>query len=154
MRNAENNIDSVFKKQAESAIKGLEILQIKLELKADYAQKPREPLSGAIENLHFVNENIAEIVGNFFNISGKSLQFSYFPQTPEGSRPFSYHTKELPNKLSYATALGRRPALLSEQRLRIIWNANQNRKAVEALGKLSKKELIEKFRKHIVAAMK
>lgn len=155
MGNAENYIIPALREEGASAIYGLSVLQINLELNTgDYSEKPRNPLSGAIENLHFINGKISEVVGSFFSLDGRSLKFNYFPRTLEGCRPFIYHAEELPNRLVYQTAPDRRPFPLSEGRLNSIWSANQNRQAIEALGTLSKKELIERFKKHISSSIK
>lgn len=111
-------------------------------------------LEHAIDNLHFVEDNISEVVGDFFVKTQGRLNFGYHTLSFFGEVPIMFSTQEDKGQLSYAFDPGRKPAKLTEDIIKRLWNANINRNAVKAFGKLSKKQLVEKFESHIISSIK
>lgn len=117
-------------------------------------EKPESHLEGAIENLHFVEEQISPTVEGFFTTTRKKLNFGYQTLSFFGEVPIIYSPHDQVNRLAYAFDPMKKPARLTEEILRRLWNANINRNAVKAFGKLSKKELIGRFESHILSSIK
>lgn len=115
---------------------------------------PKDYLHGAIDNLHFVNKYISALVAGFFEEANNTLVFGYRTSSFLGEIPIMYNAGNHINKLAYAFDPMKKPTKLTEDILTRLWNANLNQDAVEAFGKLSKIELIDKFQSHILSSIK
>lgn len=117
-------------------------------------ERSNDYLEGAVQNLHFVEDKISGAVEGFFTSNKKRMTFGYHTLSLFGEVPIIYNSEEHVNRLAYAFDPMKKPAILTEDILKRLWNANINRNAVKAFGKLTKKELIEKFESQILSSIK
>lgn len=111
-------------------------------------------LEGAVQNLHFVEDKISGAVEGFFATTKKKMTFGYHTLSLFGEVPIIYNPNEHLNRLAYAFDPVKKPAILTEDILKRLWNANINRNAVKAFGRLTKEELIKKFESQILSSIK
>jgi hypothetical protein len=117
-------------------------------------KKTDDYLEGALGNLHFVEDTISPTIEGFFAATKERMTFGYQTLSFFGEVPIMYNPIEHANELAYAFDPIKKPAILTEGILKRLWNANINRNAVKAFGKLSKIELIDRFESHILSSIK
>lgn len=133
------------------ACRDLEALRIRIHRVEKSSQShPEGMISQALDNFRFINEEVSPVVQNFYELSNRSLEFKKrFSLSPAGAKSIRYNSRELPNKLVYTSDLGEKLVELTEDMLKMLWNANINRDAVESLARPSKDQIIDKFKLHI-----
>lgn len=127
---------------------------IRARVDKEEATEEKKGLPGALENLHFIENNISGVVGDFFVKTKRKMPFGYKTLSLYGEVPITYCVIEQQGQLGYAFDPMKRPTRLTEDLLKRLWNANINQDAVKAFGNLSKIELINAFQSHIVSSIK
>jgi hypothetical protein len=108
-----------------------------------YEGHEKNPLQGAKTNLLFVNLELAPMIRSYFKLSGKKFELGYSSLSLGGSKAIAYYP--VFDGLGYEFAPDRKPALLTENILERLFNANINQKAVETFGELSKIQIINEM---------
>lgn len=138
--------------EASKALSGLD--EVKIISQEERSEVRTGYLEQALDNLHFVEDNISNVVGDFFAKTQGRMNFGYHTLSFFGEVPIMFNAQEDKGQLSYAFDPGRKPARLTEDLIKRLWNANINRNAVKAFGSLSKEQIIERFQSHIISSIK
>jgi hypothetical protein len=139
--------------EASAALTGLDALRTSLDGQDLSLLKP-DPLEQALDNLGFIKGNVSERVNEYFVKTKGRLNFGYRTLSLFGEVPVMFMAQEDQAELSYAFDPGRKPAVLTEDLVRRLWNANINRNAIKALGSLSKEQILQRFESHILSSIK
>lgn len=130
------------------------LYEIKATIAQDLTDTNSDYLQQALSNFHFIENAILDAVGGFFSKNEGRISFGYKTISFFGELPIVFSSKEGNPQLEYAFAPERKPAKLTEDLIKRLWNANINQNAVKAFGKLSREDIVDRFQSQILSSIK